>query len=159
MYENNFIYCPDCGYRNDSYSKRCSVCQATFSSSSDPSAQKKKSCSCFSCCMFCMIFIFAIVAFLTRNNLVELNDKNSIANECFANLRVITGAVEMYNMDNREPITFYSLQAHDTLLQQGYLRSEIRCKDGGEYMSTGSLFAGSVIYCTKHGSLEEPILD
>ena len=72
---------------------------------------------------------------------------------CFANMRVLLGAVEMYNMDNAVMMDKLDI---DKLVQGGYLKSspakpEAECSYNGY-----GLTENGEIYCTYHGSIEHP---
>ena len=70
---------------------------------------------------------------------------------CFSNQRVLTGAVEMYNMDHDTMMTTLDI---DTLVKGRYLKSapkgpEPEC----EYFSIGDLSKDGVIACKRHGGI------
>ena len=72
---------------------------------------------------------------------------------CFSNIRVLQGAVEMYNMDNSVMMTDLDIP---TLVKEKYLKSapkgpEPEC----EYYSTGDLTKDGVVGCKMHGTLPE----
>lgn len=71
---------------------------------------------------------------------------------CYANQRVLLGAVEMYNMDKENSMTSLDI---DALLNGKYLKSrpyppETRC----QYLSSGNLAETGLIYCQLHGPIE-----
>lgn len=72
---------------------------------------------------------------------------------CFSNMRVLTGAVEMYNMDNGVKMDKLDI---DKLVQGRYLMSaplkpDAKCSyDGYDLANNGE------IYCTYHGSVLNP---
>lgn len=77
---------------------------------------------------------------------------------CYINQRILMGAIEMYNMDNAEPITFYDDAIQKLLLEGGYLKYEIRnpepdCRLG----SIGDLARDGRITCKFHGDPKHPI--
>lgn len=84
---------------------------------------------------------------------------NARQRACMANQRVILGAVEMYNMDNREMIEDnldFNLLTQEDL---PYLRSVPECPDGGEYYADGNLAtAEGQIKCTIHGSVDDALM-
>lgn len=77
---------------------------------------------------------------------------------CYANQRVLTGAVEMYNMDAADqPMTSLNI---DSLLSGKYLKSRPYPPESGcQYLSNGSLAAEGVIYCQLHGPIEGDLND
>lgn len=73
---------------------------------------------------------------------------------CCANLRVISGAIEMYNMDNDNKMTDVDL----TILsspEAGYLKGIPKCPDGGQYLPQGDMTTDGVPKCTIHGTVVE----
>lgn len=103
-----------------------------------------------------VIAIVIIIALCVKPNAhptrASAREKN-----CFSNLRVITGAVEMYNMDNYQKNQMRSLEMQ-TLVNEHYLKSiptgpDISC----EYFSDGDLSVASegIIACKYHGDMEQ----
>ncbi len=74
---------------------------------------------------------------------------------CFSNIRVIDGAIEMYNLDNDQKMTSLDFSV---LLKEKYLK-ELPRKPRSEcdYYSEGDLTQGGYIACKKHGSIESSI--
>ncbi len=71
---------------------------------------------------------------------------------CMANMRVITGAVEMYNMDNQDLMRQLNM---DALLKGKYLKSKIVPPEPGcRYLAIGDLSAGGEVYCQLHGNVD-----
>ena len=71
---------------------------------------------------------------------------------CMANIRVISGAVEMYNMDNPGMMKQLDLRA---LLKGKYLKSEVvPAESGCRYMSVGDLSESGEVYCQLHGNID-----
>ncbi len=73
---------------------------------------------------------------------------------CYANMRVLLGAVEMYNMDHTEMMTSMDSNQIKLLVAKGYLKANIepptpQCK----YYATGDLAADGIIACSLHGSI------
>jgi competence protein ComGC len=67
---------------------------------------------------------------------------------CYANMRVTQGAVEMYNMDNSEMMD--TMDFSRLTGTNGYLKSEPRCPEGGNYSGYGLSKDGQVS-CTVRG--------
>ncbi len=70
---------------------------------------------------------------------------------CYSNIRVLQGAVELYNMDNKEKMTDLDT---NTLFDNKYIKSiqkgpEPECK----YFVTGDLTEDGEICCELHGGL------
>lgn len=73
---------------------------------------------------------------------------------CYSNQRVLTGAVEMYNMDNEKMLLGLNEEIIKILADEKYVRSAPKCPDGGRYISEGDLSSSGKIKCSKHGSFE-----
>ena len=79
--------------------------------------------------------------------------------KCFSNIRVIQGAVEIYNMDKSVPIRNLDDGVLKILINNKYLKevSSTNC-DECKYISNGDLSRDGVIFCKCHGSLDGKIL-
>lgn len=76
---------------------------------------------------------------------------------CYANQRVLLGAVEMYNMDNKSMMT--TQLDIPLLLKESYLKSDVtRPEAGCSYMVAGDLTGHGKIYCRLHGPVEGDIV-
>ncbi|MFZ5950153.1 MAG: competence type IV pilus major pilin ComGC [Candidatus Rifleibacteriota bacterium] len=73
---------------------------------------------------------------------------------CFANQRVLLGAVEMYNMDHEKMMENLDSAAIELLASKKYLKAAPQCPAGGKYFSDGKLSADGNIQCTIHGGVE-----
>ena len=77
---------------------------------------------------------------------------------CASNMRVLLGAIEMYNMDNTNTLRY--LQPVDygpdgILVKQKYLKSPIQLPQKAcKYLVSGDLTKDGHIFCPKHGSVE-----
>ena len=75
---------------------------------------------------------------------------------CFSNIRVLLGALEMYNMDHSIMIPEMNEVVIDILVREKYLKEAPvgpiprRCK----YYNQGDLLDTGVIYCEYHGSID-----
>jgi competence protein ComGC len=74
---------------------------------------------------------------------------------CIANMRVLEGALEMYDMDHDDS-QIMNGQIEDfygpAFIKEGYLRSPVKCKDNGEYKIIGAPDAPE-IECSVHGTV------
>jgi competence protein ComGC len=90
---------------------------------------------------------------------------------CYANMRVILGAVEMYNMDHS---VFISTEFNlEPLIKQGYLKATPECRGtridswfprslvqpyrygpGGTYSYAGDMSQGGKVQCSEHGTVD-----
>lgn len=76
---------------------------------------------------------------------------------CYANMRVLLGAVEMYNMDNTVMVNYMDDKVIDRMVKGKYLRSALRKPDVGcDYLNDGDLAKTGLIYCKVHGTVEGP---
>ncbi|MFC1742748.1 hypothetical protein ACFL35_02055 [Candidatus Riflebacteria bacterium] len=75
--------------------------------------------------------------------------ENARKKACFANIRVMMGATEMYNMD--APVMLKTLDV-DALIKKSYLKSRPRCPSGGQYSGI-NLDKDGIVSCSKHGSI------
>lgn len=73
---------------------------------------------------------------------------------CFANQRVLAGAVEMFNMDQETPIKNLDENVIRTLVEMKYLSNPPVCPSGGIYHSSGDLNDSGSIRCTIHGEVK-----
>ena len=72
-------------------------------------------------------------------------------------MRVLQGALEMYNMDNNEMLHEMNDDVIELLKKEKYLKEDFFCpykKDPGHYHNQGDLCEDGVIYCDYHGSIE-----
>lgn len=78
---------------------------------------------------------------------------------CFANQRVLLGAIEMYNMDNTTMKTTLFPEDYGpggVLVMKGYLPSGLSLPEPGcSYSSVGDLSRGGSIKCAIHGGVAE----
>lgn len=79
---------------------------------------------------------------------------------CFANMRVIQGAVEMYNMDNNTIMDIVTENELDILVQNKYLKAmPVKPEQACWYGCKGDMSQDGVIVCALHGSVEEPVME
>ncbi len=77
---------------------------------------------------------------------------------CYANMRVILGAVEMYNMDNQEMLHAIDERHIAALHASQYLKSQITHPETGcAYFTAGDLASGGVLVCAIHGAVEDGV--
>jgi Ca-activated chloride channel family protein len=93
---------------------------------------------------------FAIAVPNFRKSREQARDK-----ACYANMRVLQGAVEMYNMDNHEMMTVVTEKEIDLLVAGKYLKSHpTKPESDCRYGSIGDLSDTGVIVCARHGTVE-----
>lgn len=95
-----------------------------------------------------ILIVFAVVfvgAFLSVPNFKKAREQ-ARDKACFSNQRVISGAIEMYEMDNG-PITSFDLKR---LVDQQYMRTAPTCPEQGTY----SMTYNKKVYCSKHATYD-----
>lgn len=99
------------------------------------------------------LFLIFILIFLTILGKPAFSRRTDLS--CLSNLRVIQGALEMYNMDHSKMIERYDSNAEDILIKEKYLKGKIYKPepDKCEYKSIGdySVNEDIFIFCTYHG--------
>jgi tetratricopeptide (TPR) repeat protein len=74
---------------------------------------------------------------------------------CVANMKVLSGAIEMYEMDEGGQVTAVDPELLDKLLQAKYLPQPVQCPVAGEGAYSGAPSAGG-IECKVHGPMGSP---
>ncbi len=75
---------------------------------------------------------------------------------CYANMRVLLGAVEMYNMDNSQMLDVLTENEIPLLVEKRYLKSMVhRPEEGCTYGTVGGLANNGTIVCAIHGTVED----
>ena len=102
--------------------------------------------------LFFMVFFYVIINIFTSLPEKKFVHQPSRQKACFSNIRVLIGAVDMYNMDHKIMMTKLDLNA---LIQEKYLKGtfsgpEKEC----EYLTEGDLTNNGYIYCKIHGDIE-----
>ncbi|NLF95254.1 MAG: hypothetical protein GX569_00860 [Candidatus Riflebacteria bacterium] len=71
---------------------------------------------------------------------------------CAANMRVMTAATEMYNMDNQTAMSELNV---NELVKGQYLKEPMKCPNGGTYSSRGDLAKEGEIVCSIHNTIND----
>ena len=98
-----------------------------------------------------LIFFYGIVNIFSALPPRKHGHIRSREKACYSNIRVISGAMEMYNMDHDTMMTTLDL---NTLQEQNYLKKINPPDDGCEYHSQGNFTDNGYVYCSKHGDIE-----
>jgi len=106
-----------------------------------------------------LMIVIAIIGILAAIAIPNFRKAREQARQkaCFANMRVIQGAVEMYNMDSNAMIASVNSGIIGTLVSKGYLKAapvppEANCS----YTASGDVSAQGVVMCPRHGAVESP---
>ena len=105
------------------------------------------------------IFICFILVF-TINNIAFCTKKSRDIpryRSCLSNIRVIQGAVEMYNMDHQTPMEDIYEDSIKTLVKEKYLKSPLQGPETScKYTVNKKLFSeNGVVYCEYHGGVDK----
>lgn len=108
-----------------------------------------------------LMIVIAIIGILAAIAIPNFRKARQQARQkaCFANMRVLQGAVEMHNMDTNAMISDgFNDATIETLVSMKYLKSApVKPETNCGYSNSGNLAAEGVIACGVHGSVESPI--
>ena len=77
--------------------------------------------------------------------------RNHREKDCFYNIRILTGAVESYNIESKNEEKMMKTINQDLLLGK-YIKDKIICPETSKsYLSEGDLTVNGYIYCDYHG--------
>ncbi len=108
-----------------------------------------------------LMIVIAIIGILAAIAIPNFRKARQQARQkaCFANIRVLQGAVEMYNMDTNVMISdAFSDTEIGVLVSKKYLKAEpVKPETNCAYTNSGNLAAEGVVQCSGvHGSVESP---
>lgn len=158
--------CPACGFANSSEFTFCRRCGALLEEYSNEPEQKlelivgasgpKRSPTLIELAI--IIAIIGILAAIAQPSYPRRSG-HSRMKACFANQRVILGAIEMYNMDHNELLHHMDDGVMELLTSGKYLKYKAACPGHppGQYVNDGDLAQEGTIKCTIHGNPEKPI--
>ena len=100
------------------------------------------------------ILIFSLFIILCCNTAFARRSSRDKA--CFSNIRVIQGAIEMYNMDVSTMMEELNPKTMDILVKEKYLKAYPTPPETSkcEYQSIGDLTDAGIIFCKYHGDIE-----
>ena len=106
-----------------------------------------------------IIAIIGILAAMAVPNHPRGNRSDARKKACFSNMRVLAGAIEMYNMDVCTMMRELNDDNQKLLIEGKYLKSKdpYVCPEsynGGKYVSIGDITEDGTIYCTYHGTID-----
>ena len=80
-----------------------------------------------------LMIVIAIIGILAAMAMPNFKTSRWQARQkaCYSNIRVVQGAVEMYNMDN--PTMISSLTSDSSLTQGGYLKPGVKCPENNTW--------------------------
>ena len=163
------LSCLTCGFANSFEHRFCRRCGALLEDYSDEPEQKlelvlsrtRTSKTPFTLLeLLIVIIIVGILAAIAIPNTSRRGHHRSRVKSCMANMRVLSGAVEMYNMDNNVMLSHFDHDTIQRLIDGRYLKSTVTCPGNppGEYCSSGDLSREGVIACSVHGTVDNPII-
>ncbi len=105
-----------------------------------------------------LMIVIAIIGILAAIAIPNFRKARQQARQkaCFANQRVVMGAIEMYNMDHNEMLEAYS-SANDTAELKGYLKGTITPAEKDCVLTGADMHKDGVIICSYHGTPEAPV--
>ncbi len=171
MDKNQIIICKACGHENEAsftFCRKCGTCLQESEKEGETAlllaTQPVKSAGKGAFKTLANVFAFLIILGFIALIIIIIPSPSRMSRGrarekfCYANMRVILGAVEMYNMDHNDMIE--TLQDKDAtspegLLVQGkYLRNPINRPEEECYYSGYDLSGSGHIVCDKHGTVE-----
>jgi len=106
-----------------------------------------------------LMIVIAIIGILAAIAIPNFRKARQQARQkaCFANQRVIMGAIEMYNMDTNAMMDSYGDAEETALITGKYLKSKIVPAEANCAITGANLIKDGVVKCEPvHGSPEEP---
>ncbi|MBF0499795.1 MAG: hypothetical protein HQM09_06665 [Candidatus Riflebacteria bacterium] len=100
--------------------------------------------------------IIAIIGILAAIAMPNFRRPHEASHEkaCYANMRVVLGAIEMYNMDNTSMLSYYGPDVEKVLISGQYLKSPISRPETGCILSGHGTPGDVRIVCPVHGTVE-----
>lgn len=106
-----------------------------------------------------VLIIVTIIGLIAVPNFRRCYRQQTRDKACYANMRVILGAIEMYNMDHQDMITTSlddPTKAGSVLVKGKYLKHPLDPPEiGCNYRIVGDMTGSGYITCDVHGSVEE----
>jgi prepilin-type N-terminal cleavage/methylation domain-containing protein len=105
-----------------------------------------------------LMIVIAIIGILAAIAIPNFRKARQQARQkaCFANQRVIMGAIEMYNMDTNAMMDSYGDAEETSLINGKYLKSKIVPAEANCAITGSNLIKEGIVECSVHGSPENP---
>lgn len=100
-----------------------------------------------------LMIVIAIIGILAAMAIPNFKKAREQAREkaCYSNMRVLLGAIEMYNMDHSEMM---NEPDQGKLTSDGYLKAEVACPETGGKYEGKDLSGNGVLSCSNHGTVD-----
>jgi prepilin-type N-terminal cleavage/methylation domain-containing protein len=101
-----------------------------------------------------LMIVIAIIGILAAMAIPNFKKAREQAREkaCYSNIRVLLGAIEMYNMDHSEMM---DTPDQDSLTgAAGYLKAKVDCPESGGKYEGSNLSKDGVLSCSIHGTVD-----
>jgi len=101
-----------------------------------------------------LMIVIAIIGILAAMAIPNFKKAREQAREkaCYSNIRVLLGAIEMYNMDHS--VMMDSPDMTSLTGAAGYLKAEVFCPETGGSYQGSNLSKDGVISCSIHGTVD-----
>lgn len=101
-----------------------------------------------------LMIVIAIIGILAAMAIPNFKKAREQAREkaCYSNIRVLLGAIEMYNMDHS--VMLNSPDQSKLLGAAGYLKAAVVCPETGGTYEGSDLSGNGVLSCSKHGTVD-----
>ncbi|MBI3037733.1 zinc ribbon domain-containing protein [bacterium] len=156
--------CPFCREVIPATAKICGICNTNLENPFPALVAKSPKNPIFSCfesaarifiAVFAILFLIGVIAGIMEGVSHGGKKEHARKKHCYANMRVLLGAVEMYNMDSSILMTDLD---EKILVEKGYLKSDPNCPESGNRYVGSRLEKDGKIICvggTKaHGTVD-----
>ncbi|OQB48589.1 MAG: Type II secretion system protein G precursor [bacterium ADurb.Bin157] len=101
-----------------------------------------------------LMIVIAIIGILAAMAIPNFKKAREQAREkaCYSNIRVLLGAVEMYNMDHSVPLE--TPDQSKLTGANGYLKSSVECPESGGKYEGSNLSKDGLLSCSIHGTVD-----
>lgn len=101
-----------------------------------------------------LMIVIAIIGILAAMAIPNFKKAREQAREkaCYSNIRVLLGAIEMYNMDHS--VMMDSPNQGSLTGAAGYLKAEVVCPETGGTYQGSNLSKDGVLSCSIHGTVD-----